>query len=112
MILLQIKLAYPSFEMTNDAITMWTQFLIETDAETATQNLKDHIRNSKYQPTIHEIVKDNDAVMFKRRKEQALLRERQDEERQRIAVAPPWITMGISQREYEDRLLLKSEANE
>lgn len=109
MILLQIKLAYPSFEMTNDAINMWTQFLLETDAEMAAQNLKEHIRGSKFPPTIHEIVKENDAVLFRRKKQQSKLQQRNDEERMRIAVAPPWVKLGISQREYEDRLLLKGE---
>lgn len=85
---------------------------METDAETAAQNLKDHIKQSKFQPTIHEIVKPNDDIIFKRRKLQAIQQEKEDEERARIAVPPPWKTLGISQREYEDRLLLKSEDDE
>lgn len=85
---------------------------METDAETATQNLKDHIKQSKFQPTIHEIVKPNEEIIFKRRKLHAMLQEKEDEERARIAVPPPWKTLGISQREYEDRLLLESGSDE
>ncbi|OMD69163.1 hypothetical protein BSK48_16945 [Paenibacillus odorifer] len=105
LILLQIKTAYPNFNLDNDTKNLWTQFLMETDAETAAHNLRDHIKQSKFQPTIHEIVKPNEEVIFKRRKQLAIQQEKENEDRMRLAVPPPWKTLGITKSEYEDQII-------
>lgn len=78
---------------------------MEADAEMSVQNLKDHIKGSKFAPTIHEIVRPNEDVLFERRKLLSIQQEKEDEERARMAVPPPWKRLGITQREFEEKLI-------
>ena len=52
-----IKGAYPRFEMTEDAVDVWYDFLKDYPFETAREGLKKHIEESAFQPTISDIKK-------------------------------------------------------
>lgn len=83
---------------------------MEADAEMAVQNLKDHIKSSKYPPTIHEIVKENEYIKAKRDKENT--QKRLQEERLMLAASspPPWEREGLTQREWMARILAERRA--
>lgn len=51
-----IKTAYPFFEITVPVTRLWNQMLHDMDNEVAQNRLVEHIRTSKYAPTIADIV--------------------------------------------------------
>lgn len=100
-----IKTAFPSFEISENVITLWTNFIKGEDYETVTENFREYTLTNKFQPTIHDMVKPNENVLFRRRKQLSIQREKEDEERARLAVPPPWKRLGITQREFEEKLI-------
>lgn len=54
--LAMIKTAYPFFEVTEPGVRLWHMMLDDLDLKTAQRRLANHIRSSKYAPTIAEIV--------------------------------------------------------
>ncbi|WP_338842090.1 replicative helicase loader/inhibitor [Paenibacillus glucanolyticus] len=54
--LAMIKTAYPFFEVTEAGVRLWHTMLIDLDYKTAQKRLANHIRSSKFAPTISEIV--------------------------------------------------------
>ncbi|WP_199925747.1 replicative helicase loader/inhibitor [Paenibacillus bouchesdurhonensis] len=54
--LAMIKTAYPFFEITEPGTRLWHMMLQDIDFKTAQVRLADHIRTSKFAPTISEIV--------------------------------------------------------
>lgn len=104
--LLQIKTAYPNFNLSEDAVNLWTSFLVKADMEYAAQNLREHIELSDFPPTIHKIVKVNEHVKANREKERTrqMLQE-QDRLRLELSTTPPWEKEGLSQREWMARVI-------
>lgn len=54
--LAMIKTAYPFFEVTEAGVRLWHTMLSDLDYKTAQKRLANHIRSSKFAPTIAEIV--------------------------------------------------------
>ncbi|MGN7359972.1 replicative helicase loader/inhibitor [Paenibacillus sp. SAF-054] len=54
--LAMIKTAYPFFEVTEPGVRLWHMMLANLDYKTAQSRLADHIRSSRFAPTISEIV--------------------------------------------------------
>lgn len=54
--LAMIKTAYPFFEVTEAGVRLWHSMLADLDYKTAQKRLANHIRSSKFAPTISEIV--------------------------------------------------------
>lgn len=54
--LAMIKTAYPFFEITEPGTRLWHMMLQDIDSKTAQVRLANHIRTSKFPPTISEIV--------------------------------------------------------
>lgn len=103
-----IKTSFPSFDLTEGVINLWTGFLTtHSDYENASTNLTEYILKERYAPTISDIVKTNENVAFKRRKQLSIQQDREDEERMRLAVPPPWKRLGITQKEFEEQLIAK-----
>lgn len=97
--LLQIQTAFPSFDLNADAVKVWTSFLTEADAEMAAQNLRDHIKESRFAPTIHEIVKKNGSVQARRDIEETRkMLDEQEKLRLQLPTTPPW------EKEGKDRI--------
>lgn len=103
--LLQIKTAYPSFDVNEAVLNMWNMFLLEADAEMAFQNLKDHVKTSPFVPTIHDIVKVNEDIRMKREKEATQRRLQEQQLMIEASTTPPWVKEGITQREWMARIL-------
>lgn len=58
-----VKTAYPHFEISNEVARLWHEFLEEIDYQTAQANLREHIKSSRFPPTIADIVR-NDPQQF------------------------------------------------
>ncbi|MEC0239461.1 replicative helicase loader/inhibitor [Paenibacillus dokdonensis] len=54
--LAMIKTAYPFFEVTEPGVRLWHMMLTNLDYKTAQNRLANHIRSSKFAPSISEIV--------------------------------------------------------
>lgn len=54
--LAMIKTAYPFFEITGPGTKLWHMMLQDIDSRTAQSRLVNHIRTSKFAPTIADIV--------------------------------------------------------
>lgn len=52
-----IKLAFPSFEITEPVVRLWHEFMEGVPYEKAEINLRTHIKTSHFPPTISDIVK-------------------------------------------------------
>lgn len=52
-----IKTAYPNFEVTEHALRFWHDFLKDVPNDRAEKNLRKHITESRFPPTISDIVK-------------------------------------------------------
>lgn len=53
--MLMIITAYPVVQMNDDIVDMWTKMLSDIPIELAVKNLEQHIKTSKYPPTIADI---------------------------------------------------------
>ncbi|MFK4167665.1 replicative helicase loader/inhibitor [Paenibacillus lautus] len=80
--LAMIKTAYPFFEVTEAGVRLWHTMLIDLDYKTAQKRLANHIRSSKFAPTISEIV---NPAPFEEKSFYELQREQ--EEADRLALA-------------------------
>lgn len=108
MILLQIQAVFPSFDLNSDAVRVWTSFLMEADAEMAAQNLKEHIKGSKFAPTIHDIVKPNEHILAERDKERTRTMLLEQQKLLEHIAPPPWEREGLTHREWLHRELAKN----
>lgn len=107
--LLQIQAVFPNFDLNSDAVAIWTRFLMEADAEMAAQNLKEHIKESKFAPTIHEIVRRNEHIHVKREKERTRMMIQESERLMlETSTVTPWEKEGISHKDYLRRILGES----
>lgn len=80
--LAMIKTAYPFFEVTEPGVRLWHMMLEEIDFKTAQARLANHIRTSKFAPTISEIL--NPAASEEKSFYEL---QRAEEEAERIALA-------------------------
>lgn len=77
---------------------------MRADAEMVLYNTDEYLQTEKFPPTISDLVKQNETVIFKRRKQLALQQQKEDAEREKLAVPPPWITQGITKEEYTQKI--------
>ncbi|WP_370874777.1 replicative helicase loader/inhibitor [Paenibacillus tundrae] len=54
-ILAVVVTAYPTVELTDEMATLWEQMLSDVTFESAQRSLKQHIKTSKWPPTIADI---------------------------------------------------------
>ena len=47
--------AYPMVQLSDEMITLWTNMLVDVEYNTAAVNLAQHIKSSKYAPSIAEV---------------------------------------------------------
>ncbi|THF83716.1 replicative helicase loader/inhibitor [Cohnella fermenti] len=64
-----IKIAYPSFEITQPLASLWLEFLKQVPFDRAQVHLNEHIASSRFPPTIADIVRYDPKAEEKRRKE-------------------------------------------
>jgi hypothetical protein len=83
---------------------------MEADAEMAAQNLKEHIKGSKFAPTIHEIVKPNDHILAERDKERTrqMIEYHEQLMLETSTFLSPWEREGLTHREWLHRELAKN----
>lgn len=62
--------SYQSFEPTPDRVRAWTYFLDEIDYDVALNRLKNHIRMSRFAPSIAEILNPEEVNRKAKRTEQ------------------------------------------
>lgn len=62
----QIIGAYPSFEPTVERMEIWGRLLKEIDYDLAIKRLDNHVRVSKFPPTIAEILRPAAAIKMKK----------------------------------------------
>ena len=63
----QIMGAYPSFEPTPERLEIWQRIMDGIDYDLAVKRLDKHVLNSKFPPTIAEIMNPDEAVKRKQR---------------------------------------------
>jgi hypothetical protein len=52
-----VKTAYPHFDISEEVVRLWHQFLSAISFVTAQKNLNDHIASNRFPPTIADIVR-------------------------------------------------------
>lgn len=67
-----IKGAYSRFEINEEMPRVWYEFLKDEKYETVIARLKKHISNSKFEPSIHDLVTQGDPELEYRKREIAL----------------------------------------
>ena len=86
-----IKTAYPYFEITKEVAGLWHEFMKDITMQQAQINLRDHIRSSKFAPTIADIVRHdpNQYVNYDQLRQETQVYLQGKSERQQQAVAMP-----------------------
>jgi hypothetical protein len=86
-----ISSAYPMVELTDEQDRLWTEMLSDVPFERAQRNLREHIRSSRFPPTVADIVRHdpNQFVNYERLKEETALRFEQMDEWEQQAVPLP-----------------------
>lgn len=104
-----IKTAFQSFEISEQVIILWTSFLNGQDTEVVQENFKEYVKNNKFPPTIHDLIKPNEEVRARREKEETRLRLQENDRLLQTIAPPPWEREGLTQREWMARILEKKE---
>ncbi|MFS8215645.1 hypothetical protein [Paenibacillus sp. S29] len=107
----KLAASYPSWKVDKDIAESWIEELETADAENCWANVSEHIRTSKFAPSLAEIIRPNERIEAKREIERTreMIR-RQDEERKDIPKDPPWVREGISRQAWMQRLLAEKRA--
>ncbi|GIO63547.1 hypothetical protein [Paenibacillus cineris] len=101
----KLAASYPNWKVDRDIAQNWIEELETADSEHAWANAKEHIRSSRFAPSIAEIVRANPEIEAEREKERTRQHLREMEERERNAVDPPWIRQGIDRKVWFDNVL-------
>ncbi|PWW37352.1 MULTISPECIES: hypothetical protein [Paenibacillus] len=104
--------SYPSWKVDRDIAENWLEELLEADSESCWANAKEHIKESKFAPSIAEIVKPNARIAAEREKQRTReMLDEQDRLRQTVPSDPPWKREGISKEEWMRRTIAEHKAN-
>jgi hypothetical protein len=104
--------SYPSWKVDRDIAENWLEELEQAESESCWANAKEHIRESRFPPTIAEIVKPNARIAAEREKQRtrAMLDE-QDRLRSEVPSVPPWHREGISKEDWMRQTIAKHKAS-
>ncbi|MYX21986.1 hypothetical protein GTY77_18250 [Streptomyces sp. SID8380] len=104
----KLAASYPNWKVDKGIAEIWIEELEEADAEHAWANTKEHIRESKFAPTIADIVKPNSNVMAQREIERTRQYLKKREERDKNAAPLPWEVEGIEKKTWILREMAKA----
>ncbi|WP_433943496.1 hypothetical protein [Paenibacillus sp. SN-8-1] len=104
----RLAASYPNWKVDKDIAEIWIEELQEADAEHVWANTKEHIKVSRFAPAISEIVRPNSDVLAEREKEETRKRIREQEEREKVIVPPPWEREGIDKKIWMQREIAKA----
>lgn len=103
--------SYPSWKVDRDIAENWLEELQEAESENCWANAKEHIRESKFAPSIAEIVKPNARIVADReiqRTRQML--DEQDRLRKKVPAELPWKKEGLSKEEWMRKTIAEHKA--
>lgn len=104
----KLAASYPNWKVDKGIAEIWIEELEEADAEHAWANAKEHIRESKFAPTIADIVKPNPRVEADREIERTREYLKGQEERDKELGIAPWIKEGIDKKVWIKREMAKA----
>ncbi|MGG3307356.1 hypothetical protein ABER23_08005 [Paenibacillus lautus] len=104
----KLAASYPNWKVDKGIAEIWIEELEEADAEHAWANTKEHIRESKFAPTIADIVKPNARIDADREIERTRQYLKEQEEREKSTVPPPWVEEGIDKKVWIKREMAKA----
>lgn len=92
----KLAASYPNWKVDREIAENWIEELETADPEHAWMNAREHIRESRFAPSIAEIVKPHPEIEAKREKERTRKYIDEQEEREKAKAAdPPWVKEGI-----------------
>ncbi|MCG7385066.1 hypothetical protein [Paenibacillus sp. ACRRY] len=103
--------SYPSWKVDRDIAENWLEELQEAESENCWANAKEHIRESKFAPSIAEIVKPNARIVADReiqRTRQML--DEQERLRKKVPAELPWKKEGLSKEEWMRKTIAEHKA--
>lgn len=103
----RLAASYPSWKVDKDIAEIWIEELQEADVEHAWANTKEHIKTSKYAPSIAEIVRPNSDVEARRSIERTRQRNKEKEEHSKDIAPAPWVREGIDKKTWIKREMAK-----
>lgn len=97
----KLAASYPNWKVNQGIAENWLEELEQSDAEHCWANAKEHIRESKFPPSVAEIVRKNERIMAEREieKTREMIR-KEDGERESAPRLTPWQREGISREEW------------
>ncbi|MFD2752418.1 hypothetical protein ACFSUM_18695 [Virgibacillus siamensis] len=98
----KLAASYPSWKVDKEIAENWIEELEEADPEHAWANVKQHIRESKYAPSLSEIIQKNPEVNAEREKERT--RKMLDAPVKRNGI-PPWVKEGMERQEWWEKFI-------
>lgn len=102
----KIAASYPSWKVDRTVAENWLEELEQADAEHCWANAREHIRESKFAPSIAEVIKPNARIEADREIERTRkMLDEQDRIRQSASSEPPWKREGISRDEWMRRTI-------
>ncbi|WP_025720264.1 hypothetical protein [Paenibacillus sp. 1-18] len=102
----KLAASYPSWKVDRTIAENWLEELEPADADHCWANAREHIRESKFAPSIAEIIKPNARIEADREIERTRkMLEEQDRIRQSASSEPPWKREGISREEWMRRTI-------
>ncbi|MGM1048366.1 MAG: replicative helicase loader/inhibitor [Bacillota bacterium] len=104
----RLAASYPNWKVDKDIAEIWIEELQEADAEHVWANAKEHIKSSKFAPTIAEIVRPNSDVYAEREKERTRQRIMEQQQREKEIGVPPWVKEGIDKKIWIKREIQKA----
>lgn len=89
-LMMQMNLAYPNqYQVNDEIIDFWYGFMKDLPFEKAQKHLNDHIKSSKYPPTIADIVRHDPNQFIDHDKQKLDTQKRlQDMEKRSLALSP------------------------
>lgn len=104
----KIAASYPNWKVDRDIAEVWIDELVAADPEHAWANANEHIRESKFAPTIAEIVKPNSRIEANREIERTRQYLKEQEEHEKNIAPPPWVKEGIDKKVWIKREMAKA----
>lgn len=105
----KLAACYPNWKIDRDIAETWIDELEAADGEHVEANARDYIRESKFPPSIAEIVKPNERILAERQKAETQKLINEQIEREKLPpVDPPWVREGIGREEWMRRKIAEA----
>lgn len=102
----KLAASYPNWKVDRDIAENWIEELEQADREHVIANMKEYIRESKYPPSLSEIIKPNHRIEAEREIEKTRAFIEQQKERDKAPpVPPPWVREGLTKEDWMRKVI-------